>query len=504
MTLRSRSSGAWAVIPDGGLRFKGTGLWVSPTKVYVRSGGQWVDTKYKPSVGQPVVSISNASLAPLSLVVAWTVPVTGVAPTSYKVSLYSSADALVSTQTVPSTVLTATFGASVLTADTNYYVLVSGIAAGAANGVSAKCKVRTGHPLVTVTETTYGWNPVEQSVRPTGVGEVSYYGDTYRVGAAVDVGDPSAGPLSAWGTAWVSAGYDSQTGIWEGVDFTIPDANRLITRIALVTDPNHSLYLGIKRNGTWVQGYTAFSLGILAAGSAGASSEYTRILDHDYVAVSPTVVGSPNIKQFALEDRGINFSEVDGLAIGVTNFVNLYGNPATTTGSKRINVPFPTDSKVVGRYLPYIVDAVKRVVGVGDVVTGYSWVSPLGVSPTRTLPIPPTAVWPISGSTAWVRLELITANDIRYRVYLNGIAQTGTNQYLKDSNGVVIVETSATIFPAGSLGSYTTAVTSTAATASWRASIQDVVVYYRDQVPTGTNTRVITPAVSTVSSPSAW
>ena len=89
-------------------------------------------------------------------------------------------------------------------------------------------------------------------------------------------------------------------------------------------------------------------------------------------------------------------------------------------------------------------------------------------------------------------------------MYFNGVAQTGTNQYLKDSNGVVIVETSATIFPAGSLGSYTTAVTSTAATASWRASIQDVVVYYRDQVPTGTNTRVITSAVSTVSSPSAW
>ena len=145
-----------------------------------------------------------------------------------------------------------------------------------------------------------------------------------------------------------------------------------------------------------------------------------------------------------------------------------------------------------------------------DFLSPQYWGDP-GIGIFNETPIPPaSADWPSlgSGHARGYRLEYWGESDVRYRVTDNGVGLSGADAYLKYTNGAMIKVTRS-IF-SGNLGSITNTIPGTqgtpgsAAVPAWRARIQDLVVYYRDRVATGSHIETVTPQVDTDSGATAW
>jgi hypothetical protein len=522
MPLKLRHQGAWVTVKAGGLRFKESpdnpllreftpDTWVSPSKVFVKLNGQWNDTGYTPTTGEPgAPTLKSWSVTdPLSIEVQWSAPVTGVSPTAYNVSLISQAGAKLAGVSV--TGLSATFSnattANLLAENTNYSVTVTAIAPGAASATSLPLKVRIGKAEVTHAETTYDWSGTEYEYRPTFDTETSHYADMSG-GYAVDLGDPAAGPLAPYTTAWVSGARGTPTDGWEGLRFSLPNAARRITAVSVITEPSHGLALGMYVNGSWIGGETL---------GAGPGS----LLDHPFLLRNND--RSTNIRTFDVESQNITFSDVSLFDIAVTDFINLYGTPASTTtspGTKTSTVTTTSAASIPPGYTLWIdatglsVALIKTGPGGGGLLTPANIENGTSSSfaPFKQTPKPPASAVTNPAGKSW-RLEYGATNDsIRFRWYnVLGPVVLGP-PYATLSNGIVVVVNKFAIFN-GKLGtvtntqtltSPTSTTTSTAAVPAWRARILDVVVRYRELVPSGTRTVVDVAQVNTVSGPSAW
>lgn len=520
MTLKVRNSGSWVTVGSGKLRAKDSSSsypLVSPKAVYVRWEGQWLDTGYVPATGTPTdLSLKSWSVsAPFdktaSIEVQWRAPVTGVTPDSYTASLFDQTG--VRLASISTTGLSAVFSNALTTnllwTMSNYYVTVTGVSATAAPSTSEWLKIRTGQPQVTKEETTYAYGP-EQSMHPIYIGETSHYADMDG-SKAVDDGPPSAGALAPFVEAWVSGGRASQYGLWEGLKFGLPNSERLLTRVQVMCEPSHTVYLGIQQDGrmristastgsqTWVGNISAQSLGIPPR----------SLLDNTYAW---SVSGGSNVKSFdIILESPPTFSSIRAISLAVTSFVNLYGTPGsigTTTPVTRTAASIPYGyglwvdgtGKSVGLISVQGVLLTPKILGTGG-----------STSPFKETPqVPATAVWakqiPSSGSGPGklsYSLELGPLNgSVYFRQYLNGVPISGEGGYLRYPNGSRIQIWMSDIFPPGSLGYISSGgdtIPGVEAVPAWRARVQDVTVFYKESVATGTRTVIVHPGVDTTS-----
>lgn len=547
MTIRVRHSGAWILVKPGALRFKESpdnpvlraftpDTLVSPSKIYVKWGGLWVDTGYEPSTAPPTdVWVSSWSVEePLSIEIGWSPPLTGVRPDSYFVELFAQNGTRLASQTVtppgPDAVTIQPFPLpgrsasfsnnltpSLLSPLTNYYVTVTSRAVGAASASSEMLKIRTGRAQQTRLETVYGWS-AERITFPAFEAETSSYSDmggenTVDPDVAIDT---TTGPRTVT-KSWVSGSGKRER--WEGLQYSLPNAEWLLTKVR-ITGSGHLLMLGVQVDGEWIGNIPPAPTPVSIAGGGNAIPSFDtyelpqNFLYHNYLARN---TDDSSVRFFDVEDRDLRFSSIDAISVAVTRLVNIYGSsgtpgtPGTPGSTTRVPATIPSG------YVLWIDGSGKWVRLVkGDLIALTPKLLGTGSSTSPfTKPVfpPSSAFWPPLGKfpgRSDYRLEYSTGNTVRFRQYFDGSAVTGTNAYLKYSNGTIITKTMTQIFTPGSLGYFTDSspdspgTPGTPAVPAWRAKIDDVRLFYRERVATGTRTVVEAPQVDTVSGASSW
>lgn len=385
MTIKVKYGGVWrdirSIYPRGGPQGR------TPGVIRVKGpSGTWVNSGYIPPA-TPAINLQMAEGSPTGITVTWNNGWELPNPTSYDVSLFRSNGTLLYTQTVayqddklriypnPGSRYMVTFGTSTpvklpgvfsgtvvapggtgtVTPDTNYYVTVTAKLAGSLSGVTGPLKIRTGHAEVSRQDPIGGWGSTEEYRRPTVVAATSSMPD-HPPAMAVDLPNPADG-ASGWTTAWVSAARIAPIGsvkphpYWEGVTFSLPDQNRLLTRVSVVANDTQDMYLGLRTAAGWRGSLTAANLGIAAAGYPTAS--YDDLLTHNYVAAITT---NQVIRSFDVESLGLTFAYVSQLNIALTRLVPLYPT-IPTTGAPAITNYRGHLQDVVCFYKPWVADA---------------------------------------------------------------------------------------------------------------------------------------------------
>lgn len=519
----------------------------------------WLNVGYQQVLaapGAPVVSSFdfnyNRTLTdPTSkLVVSWSDPTSGHLPTKYWVTVYKQDGSLLQRKEVPfvttkSYVLPpvglvgsnfsvadnyASFDASpplawnstlpppvFLHPDTNYYVQVESVRTGFANTKSSILKFRMGHAATVVTQSVYGWLPKEESVHPVASSYTSRLDASHSVTAVTDDGPAGGGPLAPFTTQWISDYHDASTGAaaidtyWEGISLTMPTGKRLLTKVQVVTEPQHTLLLGINKNGTWLGSATASSLGIAATGYRTAA--YAPLLVHNYAARHTD--HTTNLKVINTLPLNVEFADIDQLVLAVKDFIAI-GSVGGSAGTQVLVSPavaaVPGFSLLGSGYnrMELTVDnggsifsTIMQFKNGSGVLARY----PDGTLVTRK-------VYPPAGFRPWI--VGVAPNQTMYYRYLkspypaNDPSINPSTGYLLYSDGsphhISMSAFDAILSLPGTPGSpavYKT-VGGSPPTPAWRARISDVTLFYKPWGVTGTQRVTTVAEVKPVFGASAW
>ena len=267
--------------------------------------------RFLPPAGTPgTPTVTGWSFTTVS--VTWAVPVGGVTPTSYTVTLMNASRGVISTQTVAASA-PRDVGFTGLSNDTRYIITVTAVAAGAASATSGDLRIQLGHPQVTVTNPVYGWSEVI-SVRPS-LNSFSSEAPGYPPNQAVDANGS---------TAWRSQGQLASSGPreWEWIKVNSPGGNRKLVSVSVNAPVGLQFYLGLQGldSITW---YGALSFTEAQMAYSGFSWGDAIQIQHFYVAAYPT---SPEWREANVENFGFILSNFLALQLTLTNLLSIDGN----------------------------------------------------------------------------------------------------------------------------------------------------------------------------------
>lgn len=532
MTTFYRNTGsAWAEVVDGSLQVD----FAEPSAVFARSVDSvgnpvWLDTGYQRLLALPVgTRISQIDPLPFSagtrnsgnLVVSWSDPLTGWMPTEYWATVYRQDGTLLRRQRISREVGVSTGAARsatfpianfhlldplapiYLTADSNYYVQVEGTAPGYNNSKSSIVKFRTGHDAVVVDQPVSDWLPAEESAHPVASSYTSRQDASHSVTAVTDDGPAGAGPLAPFTTQWISDYHPASTSpaavdtYWEGLSFTMPPGKKLLTKVQVVTEPAHTLLLGINKNGTWLGASTAADLGIAATGYRTAA--YAPLLVHNYAARHTD--HTTNLKVINTTALNVEFADIDQLVLAVKDFIAIgsvggsAGTPVTTVVTPAgPSVAIPADAALHVFNAQYSNPHVQFAASSGPTVGPWASDSDGHI---LSIPLPYVAGY----------LPTINGTATSIRWYKPGTSSPSV--YYKDSSGNDVTITLAQYrnkynTPGSPAVTTTKYVGGSAPTPAWRARISDVTLFYKSWGVVGTQKVTTTPAVATAVGPTAW
>lgn len=486
----------------------------SPRKVYVRGifgpgdgtgVPAWIDTGYKWALARPgtpllrVVTESSPG-AMTVLGVTWADSSQGVAPTEYWVTLYDAAGTPVQRKSVlyveRPVVSNAPFNNSVEFAlefafDTNYYVDVSSVRTGFTNVKSAPTKFRTGHPAVTGSQAVYGWG-AETSTHPTLVATTSQQDSAHSGDSAVD----SSVDLTALFSSWVSDYHTASTSsskphtFWEGMSFAVPTSAGKLTKVQVIADPAQTLYLGINKNGTWVDSITPASAGIATTGYRNAG--YGEILNHAQAAVHND--HNTNIKVFDVSPRALEFKDISQITLAITDLVPLgsIGGSAGTPVVKVISPAVPSVNIPANAQIQvFNAQYHNPHVQFWNPTTGAYVADSTG-----------NLVAPLIAYIPGYRPQAISSTTVKWYSIGGGIAAISSSG---NETAITLSMLRAWLNKAGSAAvTSTTYVGGSPPTPVWRARVQDVTLFYQPYTIIRYDTVTVTPSVSVEIGPDAW
>lgn len=573
MTTLYRNTGTdWAEVVDGSLQARTWGVpqswlrataigaistyFVEPSEVYVRTTDSvgnpvWLNTGYQRLLATPgTPTISQFSFpwdtvaappagyswpSPGVMTVQWSNPTLGNMPTKYWVTVYKQDGTFLRRKEVPYNaavplnsvdfpITTPDASSStwvpapiVLTPDTNYYVQVEGIRDGMDNAKSSIYKFRMGHKATVVLQPVYGWLPNEQSTHPVAAGYTSRLDATHSVTAVTDDGPAGGGPLAPFSTLWISDYHDASTSpaaidtYWEGLSFTMPTGKKLLTKVQVVTEPQHTLLLGVNKNGTWLGASTAASLGIASTGYRTAA--YAPILVHNYAARHTD--HTTNLKVINTSSLNVEFADIDQLVLAVKDFIAI-GSVGGSAGTQVLVSPavpaVPGFSLLDSGY-----NRMELTVDNGGSIFSTMMIFKNGSGVTAKYPDGTTVsrkVYPPAGFRPWIVGN--APNQIMYYRYLKS-PYPANDQSIDPDTGYLLYadgtphHISMSAFDAilslpgtpGSPAVYKT-VGGSAPTPAWRARVSDVTLFYKSWGVVGTQKVTTVPEVLPSFGSTAW
>jgi hypothetical protein len=314
MTIKVKRNGAWVNVANGKLAVDRGTVWNNPAKVYAKWNGVWVDSGYLPPAGTPG-SPTVTGWSPTTVSVTWPVPVGGVAPTSYVVTLMNASRGVISTQTVAASAAR-NAGFTGLSNSTRYILTVTSVAAGAASATSGDLRIELGRPEITVTNPVYGWSSVITSVRPENQG-VSWSAPASPSNLAYDTDGA---------TGWRSAGTFGSSGplYWEYMLFGSPGGTRKLVSVSVNAPVGLQFYLGMLGldGQTWYGALSFTEAQMAYTGYPWGTGDGT-IIQHFYVAASPT---SPEWREVNVENFNFVLSNFGTMQLAITNLLSIDGN----------------------------------------------------------------------------------------------------------------------------------------------------------------------------------
>lgn len=299
-TLKIRRSGGWVSIPDGQVYIRSNRVWVSPTKIYIKRGGVWVDTGFHGRPNTPVLSLYADDYTHIQVTV--TAPGSGVPSTALRVYLLNSSGGYLQGtdySSGPGGTVNPNFAG--LSIDTNYIVRAWTIGAGGVLSNPVEIHRRTGHPEQGYNQANYGWGG-ENTATPAQIDGTSEYEYGGHPGAlAVDNNST---------TKWVSGAFADPSS-FAALVFQPAGGNRLLTRVVALTDYGPDAENGYSTAssyqysycGIWINGSLVYDVGPIGGGGAVTRTWFVESYGYNLQNVTQFNVANTNLVPWPLSYR---------------------------------------------------------------------------------------------------------------------------------------------------------------------------------------------------------